>query len=134
MTDTINEQNLIEELRKSFPELEAAYAVEVDKWHGEKIPSNYDVLGFVYKPRLKAELEKRAITDFLARSAAFIERICESGDVGAINVVWIKIFEWLLTQPDSLKLLWPMLGASTKGLIKDAAARWNSLESLPKNS
>jgi hypothetical protein len=133
MTDVINEGNLVKELRKSFPELEAAYAAEQEKWHGEKVPSNYDVIGFVFKPRFKAEVEKRAITDFLTRSAAFLEGVSKSGDVGAINVIWIKIFEWLLTRPDDLKLLWPILGGNTKALIKDAAARWNSVASLPKN-
>ncbi len=132
MTTSVNERNLIEELRKSFPELEAAYIAEEEKWHGEKVPSNYDVLGFVFKPRFKVEVEMGAVTDFLMRSAAFFERVAKSGDIEAINVVWIKIFEWLLTRPDGLKLLWPILGETTKALIKDAATRWNSLASLPE--
>ena len=124
MIEPIYERNLVDELRRTFPELESRYEEEVGFWNGERTPSNYDVVGFVFKPRFRQEIETRTITDFLKRSAEFIERVCETGDPEAINVVWIKIFEWLLPRPDALKLLWPVLGEQTKASIRDAASRW----------
>jgi hypothetical protein len=125
MKDGVNERNLIEALRRAFPELEARYETEVGFWNGERTPSNYDFVGFVFKPEFRQELEKGTVTDFLSRSAEFIERVCETGDPEAINVIWIKIFEWLLPRPEKLKLLWPVLGEKTKAEIEDAASRWN---------
>jgi hypothetical protein len=74
---------------------------------------------------LEDELSKGELTEFLRRAADFIERVCDSGDSEAINVVWIKVFEWLIFRPRELDLLWPALGATTKENIKDAARRWS---------
>lgn len=130
MTAYVNEHNLVEELMRTFPELEDEYREEVMGCE-EQQPSNYSVVGFVFKPRFKAELETGTITDFLKRASQFIERVCESGDPEAVNVIWIKLFEWLLVHPPELRLLWPTLGPSTKAAIRDAATRWNSLAALP---
>jgi len=130
MTAHVNEHNLAEELMRAFPELEDRYREEVVDCEGQR-PSNYAVVGFVFKPRLKAELETGAITDFLKRASQFIEQVCVSGDPEAVNVIWIKLFEWLLVHPPELRLLWPLLGPSTKAAIRDAATRWNSVAVLP---
>jgi hypothetical protein len=113
MMNLVNDKNLIPELIQTFPELEARYKEEVLAC-GEEQPSNYSVVGFVLKPRFKAELEAGVITDFLQRSAQFIERVCKSDDPEAINVIWIKLFEWLLVRPVDLRLLWPEFGPATK--------------------
>lgn len=85
MTDRVDQQNVIIELMKSFPELEAGYKREVAAWGEEKQPNNYDIVGFVFKPRFKAELETGTVTDFLRRSARFIESVCKSGRAGQVN-------------------------------------------------
>lgn len=124
MSIPVTEHNLIEQFRLAFPELEAQYEARVQGWHGEGTPSNYEFVGFVFKPQFKRELQSRMVTGFLRRSAEFIERVCETGDPEAINVIWIKIFEWLLPRRNELKLLWPELGHKTKEKIKEAALRW----------
>lgn len=124
MTNEIHERNLIEAFREEFPELKARYEAELEFWSGERAPSNYDFVGFVFKPEFKQALEGGAITDFVKRSAEFIERVCDTGDREAVNVIWIKVFEWLLPRPDKLKLLWPVLGEKTRANIRDAASRW----------
>ena len=112
------------------PELEARYKEQVAA-SGEKQLSNYEVVGFIFKPRFKSELETGTITEFLRRSARFIESVCKSGDAEAVNVIWIKLFEWLLVHPLELRLLWPELGSATRAAISDAAQRWNSMAVLP---
>lgn len=124
MTEEINEKNLVEQLRANFPELENSFKERAATYEGEKYPSNYEVVGFIFKPELKKELSKGELTGFLRRAASFIERVCKSGDTEAINVIWIKIFEWLLFRPKDLDLLWPEFGDATKECIKDAAQRW----------
>jgi hypothetical protein len=141
MEEQINERNLIEQLRAAFPELEGRYQDEVAFWGGERLPGNYDVLGFVFRPKLIQEVEKGEVTDFLRRSAAFMERVCASGDAEAVNVVWIKVFEWLIFRRKELELLWPVLGPTTKATIRDAARRWSDAgrhlgrtQGLPENN
>ena len=123
--DRINEKNLIEKLREAFPELEHRYRERVDDYKGERVPSNYTVVGFVLQPQLEEEVAKGERSDFLRRAALFIERVCSSGDPEAINVIWIKIFEWLIFRPKELRVMWPILGPATKENIKDAASRWS---------
>jgi len=125
MTEKINEKNLIEQLRLAFPEIEVSYQSRLGAYDGKRLPSNYEVVGFVFKPKLEDELSKGELTEFLRRASVFIERVCDSGDAEAINVVWIKVFEWLIFRPKELDLLWPTLGAMTKENIKDAARRWS---------
>jgi hypothetical protein len=126
----IDEHNLIEQLRAAFPEIEERYRKELQAWKNES-PGNYNILGFVFKPYLKEELAKGELTDFLQRLAKFMERVCTSGDVEAINVIWLKLFKLLLAQPEKLKLLWPVLGPATKSNIEDAARRWGLIGNLP---
>ena len=127
----VTKENLIEQLRVVFPELEEPYKAELQRWQGEQHPGNYDFLAFVFRPQFKKDLETRVITDFLRRSSAFFERVCTSGDLEAINVVWIKIFEWLIHRPKELKKLWPILGQATRAMIEDAAQRWGVTNNLP---
>ena len=121
MNNQINERNLVEQFRAAFPELEDAYQKRVRMARGEYLPGNYEVMGFVLKPWLKRELETGAASGFIRRSANFIERVCESGDLEALNAIWIEIFEWLITEPRSLAVIWPVLGKGTKAAIKGAA-------------
>lgn len=130
MTVQVSERNLIEQLRAAFPDLEEAYQERVRRAPGE-LPSNYEVVGFVLKPKLKQELAAGTITDFVRRSAAFFERVCTSGDIEALNVIWVKIFEWLINEPQMLKLAWPALGKHTRATIKDAGRRWGAESNLP---
>ncbi len=53
-----------------------------------------------------------------------MERVCTTGDAEAINVIWVKIFEWLIFRPNELRLFWPILGGATRACLKDAAQRW----------
>src|SRR5262249_60350450 len=92
-------------------------------WEGER--SNYIVIGSVLQPPFKEQLERGEITEFLRRCAAFMEKICNDGDIEAINVIWVRIFEWLLFRPKELQLIWPILGPATRGNLKDAASRWS---------
>jgi hypothetical protein len=124
MNAEIKQRNLIEQFRAAFPELEEGYQERTRQTQGEYAPSNYEVIGYVLQPRLRKELEKGEITDFIRRSAAFMERVCASGDIEAVNVIWIEIFEWLITQPEHLELIRPVLGNRTKAAIKDAQGRW----------
>jgi hypothetical protein len=126
----IDEHNFIEQLREAFPEIEERYQKELQAWKGET-PGNYNILGTVFKPYIKEELAKGELTDFLQRLARFMERVCTSGDVEVINVIWLKLFKLLLAEPENLKLLWPVLGPSTKANIEDAARRWKLIRNLP---
>jgi hypothetical protein len=138
---SINADNLIEELRVALPELEEAYQQELRKWKGkEYLATNYIIVGSVLQPYFQ-----RAIavveTDSLRRCAVFMERVCRDGDTEAINVIWVRVFEWLIFRPQELKLVWPFLGPATRENIKDAAQRWSSAkrfygqtENLPEDN
>ena len=130
MIDKRDEQDLIEALLRAFPELGDSYREELTAY-GDEFPGAYTVVGFVFRPRFRAELESGTVTDFLQRSARFFEDVCRTGNPETINVIWIKIFEWLLVRPSELRLLWPEFGQATKAALRDAATRWNCLSSLP---
>jgi hypothetical protein len=83
------------------------------------------------KPYLERQLDEGAGTEFQKRFAEFLERVCVSGDVEAVNVIWLKIFKLLLARPKDLKLLWPLLGPATRANIEDAARRWRLIGNLP---
>src|SRR5437879_2354366 len=97
--EEINEKNLIEQLRLTLPELEPSFQERLATYKGEGYPSNYEVVGMCFKPKFKEELSKGEISEFLQRAAFFIERVCKSGNPEAVNVIWVKIFEWLLPRP-----------------------------------
>jgi hypothetical protein len=122
--EKVHTANLVQEMRRALPELEATYQEEVRSWNEEHVPTSYDFVGFVFKPYFKQELAQQGVTDFIRRAAEFFERVCETGDPEAVNVIWVKIFEWLLPRPDETKLLWPSLGSNTRAAIQDAASRW----------
>jgi hypothetical protein len=122
----ISEHNLIEEIRAHFPELEKSYQEELRKWDGQEgMPSNYIVVANVFQPRFAHELADRRPTEVLERCADFIEKVCTDGDVAAINVIWVKVFEWLIFRPSELKFIWPLLGPVTRANIREAALRWS---------
>jgi hypothetical protein len=120
----IDNTNFIDELRRAFPELEPRYQEIVKQWAPDE-PGVYSLLGLILVPPLERELEKGEVNEFLRRCAAFIERVCSSGDPEAINVIWVRIFERLIYHPKQLDLLWPSLGTSTRENIRDAAQRWS---------
>lgn len=126
----ISQRNLIEQFRIAFPEIEERYQKELQASGNEPL-GNYNMVGFVFKPYLNKELAKGELTDFLQRLAKFMERVCTSGDIEAINVIWLKLFKLLLAQPKTLKLLWPVLGPATRANIEDAARRWRLIGNLP---
>lgn len=128
--EAIDHRNLVSQLREIFPEVEPRYQEEMRTW-GETPPSNYNIVAFVLKPYLREELKRGQITDFIRRLAEFMERICTSGDVEAINVVWLKLFKLFLGTPKDLNLIWPVMGPATKAEIRRAALRWGLLEKLP---
>lgn len=122
----IDSQNLIAQIRRWFPELEGSYQQEAEKWKGDEgFPSNYLVVGDVLQPHFMREIEQREITDFLRRCATFFESVCLTGDVEAINVIWVRIFEWLIFHPRELETIWPLLGSATRANIREAARRWS---------
>lgn len=123
MTTRIDAVNLIGQMLVSFPELEGTYQSQLGEYKGQRL-SNYEVVAHVFRPALKDELSKGELNEFLRRAARFIEDVCESGDSEAINVIWVKIFEWLIFKPKELHLFWPALGEVTRYNIKDAARRW----------
>jgi hypothetical protein len=126
----ITAQNLVDELRLAFPEIEDRYQNERNSW-GNEPPGNYNIFGFVFKPLLREELAKCESEEFMRRLCSFMERVCASSDVEAINVIWLKIFKLLLHAPETVKLLWPLLGPNTRLNIEDAAARWGMICNLP---
>lgn len=127
MKQKITKENLIECIRQTFPELEDRYQARVDFWKkSNSLPSEYDVVRSVFLPKFREELASGGITEFLQRSALFIDRVCTSGDIEALNVVWTELFEWLIFRPKDIDVLWPVLGAATKEKIKDAARRWSA--------
>lgn len=98
---------------------------------GEEPPNSYEIVGALLRPRFKRELATGLVTDFVRRSAVFFEKVCASGDVEALNVIWVKIFEWLIGEPEKLKIVWPLLGKQTRAAIEDAAKRWRCSSNLP---
>jgi hypothetical protein len=126
----ITAQNLVEQLRVAFPEIEARYQEELRSWNGE-FPGNYNVFAFVFKPLLKEELAKEGDSNFLARFCGFMEQVCASDDKEAINVIWLKIFKLLLADSSTVKRLWPLMGQATKANLADAALRWGMVRSVP---
>lgn len=125
MTSQLNEENLIARVRSDFPELEGAYQERLqDHPEGEPL-SAYEVVGWLLKPRLQQELAKGESTDFLRRSAELLECVSSTGDSEVLNVVWVKIFEWLIFRPNELEQFWPFLGPATRLRVSDAAQRWS---------
>lgn len=129
----ITSQNLVEQLRLAFPEIEDRYLEELRSWNGE-FPGNYNVFAFVFKPFLQTELAREHNDDFLVRFCGFMEQVCTSQDKEAINVLWLKIFKLLLADAATVKRLWPFMGASTKANLADAALRWGMVRSVPAGS
>lgn len=123
--------NLVGKLVTALPELERPYMDEIKSYYG--LPGNYWVVSVVWRPSLKARIAAgKDGSEFVDRSTAFMEQVCNSGDREAINVLWIEIFEWLVhSTPGELKLLWPVLGPSTKEVIREVARRRNELQNLP---
>ena len=131
METKIDSQNMIAQIRAIFPELEESYQREFKRYSpDEGYPTNYIVAGSVLKPYFIQEIEQGKITDFLQRCAKFMESVCLTGDSEAINVIWIKLFEWLIFRRRELKLVWPILGPETKANIRDAALRWSEAARL----
>ena len=103
---------------------------EVKSYYG--LPGNYWVFAVILKPVLTEQIAKRDATDFVRRIAQFAEQVCTCGDNEAVNVLWIEIFESLVhSQAGELKFLWPILGPSTKAVIKEVALRRKETENLP---
>lgn len=122
----VDSHNLIAQIRALFPELEDSYQRELEKWQGcEGFPTNYLVVGDVLQPYFIREIERGEITNFLQRCAAFLESVCLTGDIQAINVIWVRLFEWLIFRPKELELVWSSLGPTTKANIRGAARRWS---------
>lgn len=126
----ITAQNLVEQLRLAFPEIEDRYQEELRSWNGE-FPGNYNVFAFVFKPFLQTELARENNDDFLVRFCGFMEQVCASQDKDAVNVIWLKIFKVLLADAATVKRLWPFMGASTKANLADAAIRWGLVRRVP---
>lgn len=127
---TVKKYDLIVELRSMFPEIEDLLQEEIRSWSGQT-PGDYNIVGFVFKPLVLSELEKGVVSDFLRRLARFLEDVCTSGDIDAINVIWIKLFKLLLARPADLNRIWPLLGPATRLNIEDAANRWDIKRNLP---
>jgi hypothetical protein len=122
--------NLVGKLLSAFPELEKLYLKEVKSYYG--LPGNYWVIAVILKPVLTEQVTKKEGSNFVGRIAQFFEQVCTSGDNEAINVPWIEIFEWLVhSRAGELKFLWPILGPSTKEVIKEVAFRRRETENLP---
>jgi hypothetical protein len=122
--------NLVGKLLTALPELEKPYLERLKSYCGH--PGNYEAVFDYLRPALKEHIAKGGHTDFLRRSSSFIEQVCSSGDLEAINVLWIEIFEWLVHSPaGELKFLWPILGPSTKAKIKEVAFRRRETKNLP---
>lgn len=126
----ITNQNLVEQLRLAFPEIDDRFEEEVRSWNGD-FPGNYNVFAFVFGPYLKTELAKDNNYDFRIRLCEFMEQVCKSRDKDAINVLWLKVFKQLLADASTVKSLWPSMGASTKANIADAALRWGLIRRVP---
>jgi len=122
----IDRHNLIAQIRAHFPELEESYQRECEKWEeDESLPTNYIIVGDVLQPYFIRELERGETSGFLRRCAAFMESVCLTGDAEAINVIWVRLFEWLIFHPRELEMIWASLGPATKSNIRDAARRWS---------
>jgi hypothetical protein len=122
--------NLVGKLLSAFPELEKLYLEEVKSYYG--LPGNYWVIAVILKPVLTEQVTKKEGSNFVRRIAQFFEQVCTSGDNEAVNVLWIEIFEWLVhSRAGELKFLWPILGPSTKTVIKEVAFRRRETENLP---
>lgn len=129
----ISMKNLVEEMLVVLPELDPAMSGEREFWGTcPQQPSAYQVFGFVLKPHLKSELLSQGLTPFVSNFLSFSERVCNSDDEEAINVLWIKIFEWLIHDPDALRKVWPVMGNKTRETIRDAAARWEVHTNIPE--
>jgi hypothetical protein len=122
--------NLVGKFLIAFPELEKPYVDKVKSYYG--LPGNYWVFAVILKPVLSEQIAKKEGADFVRRISSYIEQVCTSGDNEAVNVLWIEIFEWLVhSQAGELKFLWPILGPSTKALIREIAFRRRETENLP---
>jgi hypothetical protein len=128
----IDHANLEREFVLAFPDLSEKYQEQRQIFGREKELGNYGVFAFVLKPRLKEEFARGVRTEFLERVATFVEKVCTSGDLEAINVLWLEVFRLLLDEPDSLNLLWPMLGDCGKKEIGMAAKKWGKTASLSR--
>lgn len=122
--------NLVGKLLTALRELEEPYLKEVKSYYG--VTGNYWVVGVVWKPAIKDQISSGKVTDFLRRTSSFIEQVCTSEDAEAINVLWIEMFEDFVHSLDGvLKFMWPILGPSTKAVIRDVAFHRRETDHLP---
>src|SRR4051794_21443536 len=118
MDSPITEDNLIPEMLAAFPELQKAYRQLIEKM-GSDVPGQYTIVGQTLAAAVQRQLKTQEMNEFLHRSAAFMERVSVSSDEEALNIIWIRIFEWLIFRPKELRLIWPILGPATKDHIRD---------------
>jgi hypothetical protein len=125
--------NLVGRLLTAFPELERQYVEGIKSSYG--LPGNYWVIHMILKPVVAEQISKKDSADFVRRVGQFFEQVCTSEDKEAVNVLWIEVFEWLVhSRAGELKFLWPILGPSTKAVIKEVAFRRRETENLPSGT
>jgi hypothetical protein len=128
MDHRITEENLVQEIRTRFPEIEQEYQRQSS--HGDD-PSRYQVASML-RDELNKHLGNGEVTELEHRAATFVEEVCLFGSGEALNTIWIRIFERWIHDPQKLRVIWPVLRVKTRETIKDAATRWKCLENLPR--
>jgi hypothetical protein len=110
-----------------FPELVPRHARLFNEWAPD-VPGSYTIFMEIFRPHL-AEAINDADTALLMRYGTFFEDVFESQDTEAENVIWLKIFKWLLADHSRVSAFQGYMGKNTKTALKNAARKWN----LPKS-
>lgn len=101
MQEYMCEQNLIQQLLHTFPELTSSYNEYMEWWDGED-PGLHNLMGDVLGPYMRESLELDTDPKLIKRIFAFLERMATSPDEAVVNVLMVTLLERL---GDDKKLL-----------------------------
>ncbi|MGC1188734.1 MAG: hypothetical protein WA871_15220 [Candidatus Acidiferrales bacterium] len=130
--ETIDYQNVNEELLSAIPELASRYEKEAE-WRANVggRPGPYDVICYVLKPLLRHLLDSDNDPALLKRIFSFFEQMARSSDIQVVNLLHVGIFESLIGERDRLVTAWKYMGEESKNVARRAAHARRRDHNLP---
>jgi hypothetical protein len=114
--DPVLYEDVVTFLLSSFPEIEAAYAKELE-WWGSDEPGSTIVYEDLFVPLIKRliSIDKEAE---VRRVSTFLERLATAGDDRVRDILLVAVLEPLSGEPETLVRLRPRMGPVTRRMLK----------------
>lgn len=116
---TLHENNVIERLLLTIPEIKQAYQKEIE-WWSDETPGLHNILGNIMNPFVTNLLRRSANNDALIkRIFTFYEDMAISNDEYVRNVLQVTLLEYLGDDKQILETALRYMGTNTKKLSDD---------------